>query len=154
MSCFFYTCHCHCHWSPFHKICLSHISPRHLTVSECLSWTAVITISLALWVLELLNHCAWNKLSEREKWGHQFLLWSTQFKSLKLRAGFLLSSEQAVLGSFDRLFLSPQCCILDIKENSPNVGYVKFGICSKLLTEQLCGSFSYITLQTVNSLCL
>jgi len=39
----------------------SHISPRHLTVSECLSWTAVITISLALWVLELLNHCAWNK---------------------------------------------------------------------------------------------
>ncbi len=40
---------------------LSHISPLHLTVSECLSWTAVMPVSLALWVLELSNFGAWNK---------------------------------------------------------------------------------------------
>ena len=37
---------------------LSHISPRHLTVSECVSLTAVMTVSLALWVLELSNYSA------------------------------------------------------------------------------------------------
>jgi len=40
---------------------LSHISPWHLTVSECLSWTAVMSVSLVLWVLELSNFSAWNK---------------------------------------------------------------------------------------------
>jgi len=32
---------------------LSHISLCYLTVSECLSWTAVVTVSLALRVSEL-----------------------------------------------------------------------------------------------------
>jgi len=32
----------------------------------------------------------------------------------------------------DRLFLSQQCWIFDIKENSPNIGYAIFGICSQL----------------------
>ena len=35
-----------------HSTEVSHISPRHLTVSECLSWTAIVTISLALWCLK------------------------------------------------------------------------------------------------------
>jgi len=41
-----------------------------------------------------------------------------------------------------------------MKESSPNIGYVIFGIRSQLQTEQLCGSFCYINLQTVNSLYL
>jgi hypothetical protein len=36
--------------------------PRDTWVSECLSWTAVMTVSLALWVLQLSNFSAWNKL--------------------------------------------------------------------------------------------
>ena len=40
---------------------LSHISPWHLMVSECLAWTAVMTVPLALWILELSNFSAWNK---------------------------------------------------------------------------------------------
>ena len=40
---------------------LSLISPWHLAVSECLSWTAVVTVSLEFWVLELSNCSAWNK---------------------------------------------------------------------------------------------
>jgi hypothetical protein len=40
---------------------LSHVSPWHLRVSECLPWTAVMTVSLALWVLELSYFSAWNK---------------------------------------------------------------------------------------------
>ena len=35
-----------------------HISPRHLTVSKCLSGTAIMTVSLALWVLYLSNFSA------------------------------------------------------------------------------------------------
>jgi hypothetical protein len=38
----------------------------------------------------------------------------------------LLPSKQAVLGNFDRLFLSQQWWILDFKENSPNIGYAIF----------------------------
>jgi len=40
---------------------LSLISPWHLTVLKYLSWTAVMTVSLALSVLELSNFSAWNK---------------------------------------------------------------------------------------------
>ena len=97
--------------------------------------------------LELSNFNAWNKPWEQEKWGHQFLLWG------KVSCCHLyLPSEEAVLGSFDRLFLSQQWWILGIKENSPNIWYVMFGICCQLQAEQLCGSFCYITSQTVHSL--
>ena len=51
---------------------LSHISPWHLTVSECLSWPAVMTISLALWVLELSNFSAWNTPLRAGKMGSPY----------------------------------------------------------------------------------
>jgi len=50
------------HWSSFQKSgLLCHISLWHLTGSECRYWAAVMTVSLALWVLELSNFSAWNK---------------------------------------------------------------------------------------------
>ena len=139
---------------------LSHISSWHLTISKCLSWTAVMIVLLALWVLELSNFSAWNKPINKRRKNGVISFCCEAFNSrhwmyMKFSCCHLwLPSEQAVLGSFDRLFLSQQWWILDIKENSPNIVCAIFGIHNKLQTEELCGSFYYITSQTVHSLYL
>ena len=136
---------------------LSYISPWHLTVSECLSWTAVMTVSLALWVLEVSFLVPETNLKSRKNEVTSFCCKAFSLRHwnyVKVFCCHLAAIRTGCFSSFDRLFLSQQWWVLDIEENSPIIGYAIFGIHSQLQTEQLFASFFCITSQTVHSLYL